>query len=220
MYLLIRVFLFGFVFFFACSFAVVVFKIKKRDKWAILTVVTAVLLGIGSTILDVENWFYTFPTPEAALHYTDSGVVMMAVDGKESTLVFYQNEGTALKSLPRTEKGWKMSGAIGLLHEVSHSRNREIYVTIDRHKNTDDYYVSIWDAYNKLGENPEIYDNCSSSFSCYRSEDDPEPLFDITFSSTFHCAYVSGLDIEEYELFVNGEQFTFSPNRFWPLPFE
>lgn len=176
-------------------------KIKKIGKKnVIIAAVITVLLCTLSGILPIENYFFTFSTPEKAFNYINSEKVALVVEGKESTLVIGEDKKAdyVYLVLPKCVNGWKLGRGIDTKLK-GQTMNEDIVVSLYQYKESNDYYITILDM---SGKNLEIIDSCDSSFVTFDNEE-----MDAEFA--FYFSNVSQYD-ENYWIKVNDEKFSFT----------
>lgn len=172
--------------------------IQKKKIYYILAALTMVLYVVVY-LFPFENAFVTFPSAESAYKYSNRGTIDLVVDGNESTLVVNQKDETSVYTiLPKSDKGWKIGFGMN-----SKSRVQKVYgsvfIEIYRYKDSDDYYVKIFDT---DGGETEIYDNHNSEF--YHLE---HMVLGESYYTYYAC--INGFD-DSYTITVNGTEITFT----------
>lgn len=110
--------------------------------------------------------FLTFHNPENAYKWNHSEEVELVVEDEKTALVVGKTDdgtptfGMVLKS----DKGWKIGN---FLYDKTIFRRywNEVYIAVDQYKNTEDYYISLWESEKPL----EITDTYHSRFYCVRN---------------------------------------------------
>ena len=116
---------------------------NKHIKLIIASAFTVICVAIFSFI-PIENFVYTFPSPETAFrYYTGIQNVDIIVEGTQSCLVVgARNNSHTLLIIPKGEDGWK----IGLGTDTKLISNRIIddsIILIYQHGSSTDQYLSI-----------------------------------------------------------------------------
>ena len=92
-------------------------KIVKKKSFQAFLVVMAFLLWIATSLLPVENMFYTFQSPESVIRYTQRRAEIQAVlYGNESYMVLFTRRDRTANEISlliarRTEDGYKQPDA-------------------------------------------------------------------------------------------------------------
>lgn len=133
-----------------------------RRRIIYLICLTVIVISVLS-LLPIENLFMRFDTPEAAFRYFHLGKnnIELVVEGNDSAFVIdYQNNTNTYQIIPKDDNKWKVG--IGLyLKTVVHMFSDGLAVYVYQYKNTDDYYINIFDI---NGVESNISDNCHSQF--------------------------------------------------------
>lgn len=184
------------VFIFAtCFFITKALKTNRKRGFYIISFVFAVLCSTLSFLFPFENVFVTFSTPESAFSYANLGNVKLVIDGSKTNFVVAEKGDTNIYSIiPKTEKGWKLSVGIDTKNIIQKVCNG-IVIYVYQYKNTDDYYITIFDT---NGGPLGVADSYNSEFS-YSTRIDEH------LNETFYTyyTYVQELD-NQYCLTVNG----------------
>lgn len=162
---------------------------------AVISVAVTVLLGF----LPFENAFITFDSAEKAYEYYIPGKsnIEIVIEGNESDLVIdYKNETETYLIVPKTKEGWKI-GIGSNIEDITRKISDNIIIHVFRYKNTDDYFVTIFDV---NGNEINISDDCNTEFHPIKRNNKYTRKSYVTY-----YAYIYGLDLE-YELNVNGEK--------------
>lgn len=198
--------MFGYIriIFWSIIFGIYILVIKKKKmlskKNVILASVIMVLFCTLSGMLPIENYFFTFSTPEKAFNYMHSEKVVLVIQGKESALVIGEKENADYIYLviPKCLNGWKLGRGIDTNLEEQ-TVSEDIVISLYRYKESTDYYITILDMGN---EKLKITDICNSSFVTFDNEE-----IDTEFG--FYFANVSQYD-KNYWIDVNGQKFSFT----------
>lgn len=176
-----------------------------RMKWRIFAAVSVIIIAYLLQCFPPENLFMRFETPEAAFQYTSNRRILQTVEGKESSIVFYQSsEGTSWCAMRKTENGYTVPAMNAVLPQrQGETISSELPVfcrqcdfTIQRYRSTNDYYLFITASIE--AENPQIEDNRADEVPC---------IFDpIGYSHMIIiCVPFDGYP-QDYILTVNGEE--------------
>jgi hypothetical protein len=168
----------------------------KKSRWYSISFIVAFLLYSLSCWVPVENAFITFSSPESAFRYTNSGDVMLVVEGEESAWVLGDEFSDII---PKSGSRWKFSIAGDLNTIISDISLNGIDFSVDHYMDSDDYYITVT---NPNGGVIDVTDNRNSKFFHIEKYNN---MLDITYY--IYYAYVHDLD-DEYTLIVNGEVIT------------
>lgn len=167
---------------------------NKKLLYAVSFIIASILVSL-MYFIPIENMFITFSSPEKAFNYTSSWKIQHIIYGSETDLVI-ASKGTTntYKILPKTTKGWKLS--TGLETEKYALFYKGTSIDIYRHKNTNDYYMIL---FNTDGETIEINDSLNSHFSVINKTDVESS------KQVYYCTVVKNLG-DDYTLNLNGEE--------------
>lgn len=152
---------------FACSM-IAVKKSKAVNKrvlrlvFAILSVVLTGLLGF----FPFENLFVTFDSPKAAYNYYytfEKSNIDLIVEGDTCDFVVGGEKGTVTQTyliIPKTANGWKV-GIVNDTKRIARKVSDKNILRVFQHKNTNDYFVIIFNA---KGEKLAISDEYNTQF--------------------------------------------------------
>jgi len=172
-------------------------RLEKRN--VSIAVIIAILLGTLSVFFPVENYFYTFSTPEKAFNYINSEEVKLVVDGQSSSLVIAEESKADYVHLviPKCSNGWKLGRGIDtkLKDQIM---DKGIVINLYQHKKSGDYYIMVLDS---KRDKIEISDNQNSSFVKF-TENEANSDYKLFF------AHVSLFD-EDYCIKINKHQYNF-----------
>lgn len=152
---------------FACSM-IAVKKSKAVNKrvlrlvFAILSVVLTGLLGFFT----FENLFVTFDSPETAYNYYhtfEKSNIDLIVEGDTCDFVVGGEKGTVTQTyliIPKTANGWKV-GIVNDTKRIARKVSDKNILRVFQHKNTNDYFVIIFNA---KGEKLTISDEYNTQF--------------------------------------------------------
>lgn len=185
------------VFIFAtCFFIAKVSKTNRKRRFYMISLLFAILCSTLSFLFPFENVFVTFSTPESAFAYANSGNVKLVIGGSKTDFVVAEKGDINIYSIiPKAEKGWKLSVGFDTKNIIQKVSNG-IVIYVYQYKNTDDYYITIFDTNGGPLEVADIYN--SEFFYLTR--------IDEYLNETFYTyyTYVQKLD-SQYCLTVNGQ---------------
>jgi len=113
LYGLVRLVIWGCIFAGAYYWIVKKSKIIKKKRVVVISLVLCLILGTFSSLIRVENLFFSFDSPEDVLWYYLGGKVDDVVYGNESSMVIYTNirgSTTSYLIVPRSPNGYKIPG--------------------------------------------------------------------------------------------------------------
>lgn len=176
-------------------------KSKKIHKFRyyITGVVLSVVLVTVLAFIPFENLFVTFDSPKDVYRYVNLGAddVELIVDGSKSDFVVgEENNSNTYLIVPKTTDGWKVATGFNT-NKIIKKVADEITIDIYQYKNTDDYFIVVFNA---NGGESQITDSCNSKF--YSLKD--------TYSSsdkTYFTYYAHIKDFDsQYSINVNGNE--------------
>lgn len=174
---------------------------KTEIKVLILTVILDLIVGVLLMVYPIEDVFISFDSIDAVFGYTSRGVVEHTIDGKNSTMAFGRREGSNVVYyvLPKDSKGWKIGSAKDL--NVYHMQipYKGLSIIVERFRDTDDYYVTIFDTSN---EEKTIVDKNGTIY--YKG------YYDAGAGTCLYHAYVNRFDLDYY-IIVNGRTIEMEP---------
>ncbi len=194
---------------FACSM-IAVKKSKAVNKrvlrlvFAILSVVLTGLLGF----FPFENLFVTFDSPETAYNYyhtSEKSNIDLIVEGDTCDFVVGGEKGTVTQTyliIPKTANGWKV-GIVNDTKRIARKVSDKNILRVFQHKNTNDYFVIIFNA---KGEKLTISDEYNTQFFSLEKIIDSDGQTFVTYYghiTEFNPQYSVTLDGEKITL---GEQ--------------
>ncbi len=176
-------------------------KIVKKEIFNIfLIVLLTVTLFVSYLMTPIENLFLTFSSVEKAFTYVSTQStkdILCVVDGKETSLVVAANdEENILKIFPLTENGWKLSAGLETaLIMQQHYGNVSFHIY--RYKESNDYYIQIFNVY---GEAIELSDNQDSIF--YSVE---RPNSSVRQPMHYYYTCVQNIK-DDYIIYIDGQE--------------
>ena len=153
--------------------------------------ITYVILFIGFIMIisafPIENFIYTFKSPEEAYEYLYSKTTLKTFDGKNSTLALpVEDENDSPQEFfIKVENGWKLKTVNSCKTIVQGSFDSALVQII---KCNGDYYVTVASM-----DGINISDNKNSSYFCEKQS-----------IATYALAYVE--DITDYALIIDGKR--------------
>lgn len=189
--------------FLVCSIIVINKKaVKKRALYVIFTGISIALISVLA-FFPFENLFITFDSPEKAFEYYNFGRydTKIVVEGNDCDFVVgCKNDKDTYSIIPKTADGWKIGIGSNII-EISKVFYDGIIVRVFQYRNTDDYFVSV---FNPAGGESDISDKFNTRFySTARVNDTLDKKY-VTY-----YAFVPDFDLQ-YSLNVNGEEIAFS----------
>lgn len=187
---------FGSIVFVTCFILIRKSRTLHKRRWLITAFVAAIILTTISALIPIENAFVIFSSPESAYHYNNSGDVKLVVNGEESDFIVGSNGDTEVYTIvPKSNDGWKLGMGLDTKRVVQITSDG-ISVCVYRYKNSDDYYITVFDT---TGGPFDITDNRSTKFQCL---DESNSALNKTFYTYY--AYINDYD-NQYVLTVNGK---------------
>jgi len=182
-------------------FAICFLLIKKSHSThkrllSIIVFITAVTLITISALVPA---FITFPTPESAYKYSQSGNAKLVVSGQKTDFVVGSKGSTDVYAIiPKSDSGWKLGMGFNT-KRIYWKISDGISVHVYQYKNSDEYYITV---FNSNGGPLELTDNHGSEFQ-YLDKNNR------TLNKTFYTyyAYINNFN-NQYTLTVNGKTIT------------
>lgn len=136
-------------------------KLKLNKKCFILTIISAFVLTTVAGLIPIENTFVSFSNPESAYSYNHIANVEMIISGEESDFVIGEKDDINIYGIvPKSNGKWKVGMGTDIKN-VSQINSENIIVYIYQYKNTNDYYVTVYDIEGKVCD---ISDNRNTEF--------------------------------------------------------
>lgn len=187
---------------FAVALVLIIIDKKQRKLWGVVLVLAGIA-SVFTSLVPLENAFYSFPTAEAVAKYACKGEVIEILDGKESSMILYSKEsGTVSYMLSsKTERGYK----IGTNHDIrKHSRVTSIpipqaQIQVTESANAIDKYVYVLGIVE--GEDVVISDTQRNHFLVFK-ESSSQAGIDRTLFRAF--CILSNVEDEDYRITING----------------
>ena len=180
--------------------SIILINRSKATRKLLLRIVVCVAGSVFTFILafiPVENLFITFSSPVKAYEYWNFGKtnIVLTVEGTESTFVVDRHDNTnTVLIIPKTADGWKV-GIGTYVRIVSQTITDRVYVDVNQYKNTNDYYLFIFDS---TGGEAVIKDAYNTEFQSFKQVDNK-------LNKTFFYYYACVPEYTpEYSVTVNG----------------
>ena len=127
-------------------------KIIKKKLFLIFLIVMTILLLIATSLLPVENWLFTFQSPESVLRYTErrSEMVDVLYGNNSYIVVFTRRNGSGGSFVARrTEDGYKLPERILPTRRVAHRHDQRGIFSVYHVRNTSDYFIDGMASFNE-----------------------------------------------------------------------
>ncbi len=175
-------------------------KKRIKKKHVIVVAIISMLSATIFTFFSVENYFFTFSTPEKAFNYINSEDVKLIVDGQESTLVVAEKAKAHYVELilPKCSNGWKLGRAIDQKTKEQ-IMNEDIVIILSQYKESDDYYITAFGMKEPVNE---IIDSCDSKFFITQEGESTE--------SFWFCSANVVLCDQDYWIEINNQKYSFN----------
>lgn len=174
-----------------------------RVKRIALSTVLALIVGMLTTVYPIEDAIISFSSPKDVFKYTMRGTVEHIIDGQSSSMVFGRRSGEKIQYhvIPKSNGKWKIGSITDL--KVYHMQIPFpwLSITVERFKNTDDYYITVLDT--SSVEKTITDRNGTAYYKGYQ---------DIESGSCLYHAYVYCFDMDYYIL-VDGEKIQIEPMK-------
>ena len=187
---------------FLLGFIVFIFGFKfvktQPKRWFSIIVIDILLITI-LCFVPFENWVYSFKSAEDVYkyYYFSEEKAELVIEGEQSDFVVgRKNEVSTFLIVPKTADGWKIGISLNDKRIVEKFFNG-ITVHINQYKNTNDYFITVFDI---NGGELNISDDYNTKF--FSLEDNSEFL-----GKTFVTYYAHISDFNpQYSVTVNGEK--------------
>ena len=149
--------------------------------------------------LPFENLFITFDSPKAAYEYFNSGEsnIALIVEGEDCDFVIdRENDNDTYLIIPKTSDGWKI-GIGSKTRRIAQKLSGGIIVYVYQYKNTNDYFLKIFDT--NGGESTITDEYNTEFFSLERYDDSLDKKF-VTY-----YAHITEFNTQ-YSVIVNGNK--------------
>ena len=175
-------------------------KVKcGKLMYIVFTAISLLIVTVGQ-LFPLENSFVTFDSAKSAYKYYKFGNsnISLVVSGDNCDFVV-DGDGSSKTYLiiPKDNAGWKVG--IGLDTKKIYQKQQDgIVVNIFRYKNTDNYFITVFDTNGGESAVSDDYDTVFYSLSYYNK------ALDKTFVTYY--GYVRDLP-SQYRVIVNGNEF-------------
>lgn len=186
--------------FFGCSITVVKKSkvIYKRILYVVFTSISVALIAVLA-FLPFENLFITFNSPKAAYEYFSFGKsnIELVVEGNNCDFIIdHKRDSDTYLIIPKTADGWKIG--IGLnTKRIVQKLSNGITVYVYQYKNTNDYFITIFDT---NGGESKVSDDYNTKFYSLEKKND---FLGKTFVTYY--AHISDFNLQ-YSVVVNGNK--------------
>ncbi|MBQ8447459.1 MAG: hypothetical protein IJX27_00840 [Clostridia bacterium] len=173
----------------------------KRVLYFVSTGVAVALIAV-LTILPFENLFITFDSPKSSYEYYTSGKsnIELIVEGTDCDLVVdCKNDAYTCLIIPKNSNGWKIGTGLNT-KRIFQKISNGITVYIYQYKNTNDYFITIFDT---SGGELEILDSYNTEFEFLKKNNEF-----IGKEFTTYYAYIPNFN-SQYCVVVNGYEIVF-----------
>lgn len=144
MYIIIRI-IAGIIIFIGLWLLIKRSKIKNKRLLLISCFISILILTSLSALCPIENLVISFSNPEKVFHYLHSGEITGTINGNSSSMILYRsNDDNSWAIIPKGKNGWKI-GTYFSYKEIFNKTIERRVVKVYNVKNTEDYYVIIWD---------------------------------------------------------------------------
>lgn len=188
--------------FLGCSVIIIKFNMNRKRVGFIISLVISVVLVAVLSFLPLENYFITFDSPKKAYEYYNLGKsdIELVVEGDESDFVVNRvNETDTYLIIPKSEDGWKI-GIGSNTKRIIQKHSDEIVIYIYQYKNTNDYFITI---FNTDGGGLNLSDNYNTKF--YSLEKNNNILGKTFVTYYAHVPYFN----HQYSILVDGFEIVF-----------
>ena len=166
-----------------------------------IIVITSVL-----SLIPFENLFFTFDSPQVAYKYMSSKRTepVLVVSGQNCDFVIGQEaDAKTYRIIPKTEDGWKLGTGLTTKH-VAQTYAYGFYIYTYQYKDTNDYFIELYDPDRKIVELRDEYDSVfipfeETFFIPSDAGNTPSEMTSVTY-------YASIPDLDSmYSLTINGK---------------
>ncbi len=181
----------------------IIFKktgLQKLNKNSIqISIILSVIIIAISSFLPFENAFINFSSPQKAFYYYNSEEIKAILDGENSTMIISDdNNADQITIIPKSKKGkWKIGTGFNV-ETISVFMQKNINISIDKHRHSNDYYIYITTIGNI---EYKVSDNCNSEF--YSISDETNGYFQT------YAAYIKNYN-DDYSIFINDKKIKLS----------
>ena len=152
----------GCIFFIASVLVIQAKPIRKKIQYVVFALVSVVLM-VMLAFFPFENYFVTFHSPTESYEYYNWGKsnIVLVVEGNNCDfIVNREKEQDTYLIIPKTTDGWKIGIGLNTKRIVQKNSNG-IIVNIYQYKNTNDYYITV---FNTEGGELNVSDSYNTQF--------------------------------------------------------
>lgn len=169
-------------------------KVKFRSWFSIILIVVLLITVLG--FVPFENWVYNFKSAEEVYKYYSfsEDKAEIVIEGEQSDFVVGRKKDTStFLIVPKTADGWKIGVSINTKRIVQKFFDG-ITVYVYHYKNTDDYFISIFDI---NGGELNLSDDYNTNFYSLKKIND---FYGKTFVTYY--AHISNFN-SQYRIILN-----------------
>ena len=152
----------GCIFLMASVIVIQAKPIRKRIQYIVSALVSVVLM-VMLAFFPFENYFVTFHSPTESYEYYiwgKSNIVLVVEGNNCDFIVNREKEHDTYLIIPKTTDGWKIGIGLNTKRIVQKNSNG-IIVNIYQYKNTNDYYITV---FNTEGGELNVSDSYNTQF--------------------------------------------------------
>ena len=152
-------------------------------------------------LFPIENFVWTFSSPEAVFKYAGTGEIADVIDGKHSCMIIYSNGRNSYSTMiaHKDANGYKLSSALDYRVTSSINEKGVSAITYRLSQTTDNYVTVLWFSNES---NSTIKDNKSSTFFSISSDisngESPNTIFSYAFVENLNDEYALSLNNSEF----------------------
>lgn len=173
-------------------------KILHKKVLYFISTISIIIIVTISVFIPFENAFISFYSPETVYKYMgfENYNINLVINGNDTDMVIGgKNTTTSHLIVPKTSDGWKI-GITSNTKIISRTYTDKISVHIYQYKNSDDYYITIYD---NNGGYTKVSDNYNSEFLTLKSNN---KHLEKTFVTYY--AHIPKFD-QDYHITINGK---------------
>ncbi len=174
--------------------------IRKRILYVVFTCISIALITVLA-FLPFENLFMTFDSPKTAYEYFSFGKsnIELVIEGNNCDFIIdRKNDSDAYLIIPKTINGWKV-GIGSNTRRIIQKYFSGITVCVYQYKNTNDYFITIFDS---NGGESEISDDYNTKFYSLEKNNNYLQKVFVTY-----YAHISDFD-SQYSIVINGNRYS------------
>ena len=115
----------------------------EKILFRVLFVTVILLLWVSTSLLPVENWLFTFESPESAFQYREGrGEIHGILYGNDSYMIAFSDSSGSFRRFiaHRSEDGYKLPSVFGM-RRVARVGGAGGHLDVNHVRNTDDFYI-------------------------------------------------------------------------------